>query len=120
MNSTPTAKAPTRKAKQSKAPPEKPSGKQSASKMPPQTKQQQTMMTPSSSGSGHSVPSGIKPPVTQPRLKALAKKTSVLRFPVLKLPVGKVAAPSSLEKKSSLVSANRAASTVKDEKKVDI
>ena len=115
MNSTPTSKAATRKPRQSKkAPQEKPSGpigsqpSQPDSKMPAQKNQPAPPAVPV-----------IKPPVTQPRQKALAtKKPSVLRSPVLKLPVDK-ALPSSVQRKSS-ASPNRVAVAVKDEKKVDL
>ena len=112
MNTTSTPKVAGRKPRQSKAPQETSGGSQRSK---PASKTAPGKEKISASGSGQSAS-----PVPQSRQITQAKKASVLRSPVLKLPVGKVAAPSSLEKKSSLVSANRAASTVKDEKKVDI
>ena len=120
MNSTPTSKAASRKPRQSKkAPQEKPSpsGSQPSlpgNKMPAQKNQQKLPIQPAPPAAPV-----IKPPVTQPRQKALAtKKPSVLRSPVLKLPVDK-ALPSSVQRKSS-ASPNRVAVAVKDEKKVDL
>ena len=114
MNTTSTPKVASRKPRQSKAPPETSGGSQRskpASKIAPGKEK----MLASSSSSGQSAP-----PVPQSRQITQAKKTSVLRSPVLKLPVGKPVQQSTLEQKPDLrAPATRVGSVVKEEKKVD-
>ena len=109
MNTTSTPKVAGRKPRQSKAPQETSGGSQRskpASKIAPGKEKI------SASGSGQSVP--------QSRQITQAKKASVLRSPVLKLPVGKPVQQSTLEQKPNVrAPATRDGSVVKEEKKVD-
>ena len=111
MNTTSTPKVAGRKPRQSKAPQETSGGSQRskpASKIAPGKEKI------SASGSGQSAS-----PVPQSRQITQAKKTSVLRSPVLKLPVGKPVQQSTLEQKPNVrASSTRDGSVVKEEKKV--
>ena len=113
MNTTSTPKPGARKPRQSKAPPEKVGGSQRSK---PASNNSMTTTT-STTSKSQPTPLVSKTPVSETRQKALAKKTSVLRSPVLKLPADK-GLSSSLEQKPS-AQPNRVISSVKDEKKVD-
>ena len=116
MNNTPTPKVATRKPRQNKSQPVKGSSSSQPPKSAGKIAPEKEKMLASCSTSGQPAPS-----IPQSRQKTLAKKTSDLRSPVLKLPVGKAVQQSSLEQKpNARAPTTRVSSVVKEEKKVDL